>query len=140
MPEKDANNPRRKIHPIAGAARARNTSQHLSNERTYLAYIRTAIALIGFGVTTNRFSVFLVQSREISAQDTMRWNLVNVERAGLGMVIFGMVLVIWAVLHYSHVRRQIDRGEFQPDLRVVWTIAIVIVTVGGLSLLWLFHR
>jgi putative membrane protein len=139
-PDKDFSNADRKIQSIGGAARARNTSQHLSNERTYLAYIRTAIALIGFGVTTNRFSVFLIQSKEISINESMRWNLLTVERAGLGMVIFGMIVVIWAVFHYSRIRRQIERGDFQPDLRVIWTIAVVIVAGGGFSLLWLFHR
>ena len=117
-----------------------NITQHLSNERTYLAYIRTAVALITLGVTTNRFSVFLVQSKLISQNENMRWNMVNVEHAGLGMVIFGMLMVIWAALNFMRIKRQIDRGDYRPDLRFVWTIAIVIVGGAGLGLLWLFHR
>ena len=38
-------------------------SEHLANERTYLAYLRTAISLISFGITINRFSIYLVQSK-----------------------------------------------------------------------------
>jgi len=130
----------RKINPSRGIGAQKKASQHLSNERTYLSYIRTAIALIGFAVTTNGFSMFLVQSNLISQNESMRWELVEVERAGIGMVICGMILVIWTALQYRRVRRQIDRGDFRPDSRIIWTIAFVIVVGGGLSLLWPFPR
>jgi putative membrane protein len=64
----------------------------------------------------------------------------NVEDAGIGMVIFGIAVVIWAVLNYGRVKRQIDRGDFRPDLRIIVTIAIVIVGLAGLGLFWLFQR
>lgn len=108
-----ASNSGPKLHRVAVIGAQKNASQHLSNERTYLSYIRTAIALIGFGVATNRFSVFLIQSNEISKHESMGWSLVNLERAGLGMVISGMILVIWAVLNYTRVRRQ-DRPRKFP--------------------------
>jgi putative membrane protein len=135
-PNKDNGDPERRTEPAA----SRHISEHLSNERTYLAFVRTAVALITFGVTANRFSVFLLQSNEVSRNDTIRWNLVDVEKTGLGMVIFGMIIVIWAALEYMRVKRQIDRGDYRPDLRIIWTIAIVIVGGGGFGLLWLFHR
>jgi putative membrane protein len=140
IPGKDANDPTRKIHPITTARAQQYVTQHLANERTYLAYLRTAIALISFGVTINRFSLFLIQSRLLPVQDTLRWNLVNIQRAGLGMVIFGIILVGWAVVHYTSINRQIERGNFRPSLWNVWAIAIAIVAGGGLGLLWLFHR
>ena len=139
-PGKNVNDPKRKIHPIAAVRAQQNTSQHLSNERTYLSYIRTSIALISFGVTINRFSLFLIQSQRLSLQDRLGWSLVNVQRAGLGMVMFGMTLVMWALLHYASNRRHIDRGDYRPGTWIIWTLAAVIVGGGGLSLLWLFQR
>jgi putative membrane protein len=139
-PEQNLNDPERKIQPIHSPRPLQNVNQHLSNERTYLAYIRTAIALISFGVTINRFSLFLIQSKLITRGEGLQGSLVNVQRAGLGMVIFGIILVVWAVLHYRNNRRQIDRGDFHPDLGILYAIAFVIVAGGGLSLLWLFHR
>lgn len=35
---------------------------HLGNERTHLAYLRTTVSLIGFGITINRFSTYLIQN------------------------------------------------------------------------------
>ena len=117
-----------------------NTAQHLSNERTYLAYVRTAVALITFGITTNRFGAFLIQSKQVAQNESIRWNLVGVEQAGLGMVIFGMIVVIWAAVNYMRVKRQIDRGDYRPDLRIIWMIAIVVVGGGGFGLLWMFYH
>jgi putative membrane protein len=139
-PEQNLNDPERKIQPIPVPRPPQNVSQHLSNERTYLSYIRTAIALISFGVTINRFSLFLIQSKFIALNARLEGSLMNVQRAGLGMVIFGIVLVVWSVFHYRKNRRQIDRGDFRPDLRIIYAIAFVIVAGGGLSLLWLFRR
>ncbi|QEM08229.1 DUF202 domain-containing protein [Mucilaginibacter rubeus] len=35
-----------------------NASDHLANERTFLAWIRTSIALMGFGFVVVKFSLF----------------------------------------------------------------------------------
>ncbi|KAA0129612.1 DUF202 domain-containing protein [Chryseobacterium sp. SN22] len=36
-----------------------NTSDHLANERTFLAWLRTSVALMGFGFILVKFSLFL---------------------------------------------------------------------------------
>ena len=133
---KNLDRPERKADP----AIRQNTAQHLANERTYLAYIRTAVALITLGITINRFTIFLVQSHLVSLNERIYWSFANVENAGIGMVIFGIAVVIWAALNYGRVKRQIDRGDFRPDLRIIITIAIVVVGLAGLGLFWLFQR
>ena len=35
--------------------------EHQANERTFLAWLRTSIALIGFGIAIARFGLFLRQ-------------------------------------------------------------------------------
>ncbi|MCG2888420.1 MAG: DUF202 domain-containing protein [Sulfolobales archaeon] len=34
-------------------------SDHLANERTFLAWVRTGIALIGFGLVIAKFAIFI---------------------------------------------------------------------------------
>jgi uncharacterized membrane protein YidH (DUF202 family) len=70
---------------------APHLSDHLANERTYLAYLRTSIALIGFGITINRFSIYLVQSKTLPERILSRWNLGGISRVGFGLVIFGLI-------------------------------------------------
>ena len=113
-------------------------SEHLANERTYLAYLRTSISLISFGITINRFSLFLIQSDKIPERALARWNMVSVSRLGFGMVVFGLALMLWAGIHFSKVGRSIDRNDFQPNELSAWIITAGVLLGGGISLIWLF--
>jgi putative membrane protein len=113
-------------------------SDHLANERTYLAYLRTAISLISFGVTINRFSLFLIQSGKFPEHALPRWDMIGVSRVGIGMVVFGIALMLWAGIHFSKVGRAIDRGSFRPNELSAWIITAGVLLGGGISLLWLF--
>ena len=124
---------------IAMPAKA-NLSEHLANERTYLAYLRTAISLISFGITINRFSIYLIQSNKLPEQTLGRWDMVSVGRVGFGMVIFGLLLIVWAGIHFTRVCRGIDRGDYRPSQFVTWIITASVLIGGGISLIWLFPR
>lgn len=115
-------------------------SEHLANERTYLAYLRTSISLISFGITVNRFSLFLIQSKELPERALTRWNLVGVSRLGFGMVIFGLLLLVWATIHSSHISRNIDQENYRPSTISAWVITAAVLLGGGLSLIWIFPR
>lgn len=115
-------------------------SEHLANERTYLAYLRTSISLISFGVTINRFSLYLIQSNKMPPHTAERWNLADVGRLGIGMVIAGIILLVWACLHYTHISNQIERGNFRPNTIMAWIITLAVLVGGGASLIWLFTQ
>lgn len=117
---------------------APHLSEHLANERTYLAYLRTAISLISFGITVNRFSIYLIQSNRLSERAEEHFSLLGLSRVGFGMVIFGLALMIWAGYHFGSVSRGIDRGTFRPNVRAAWIITIGVIVAGGISLIWLF--
>ena len=54
------------ISPKAGKGHASRANDTLANERTYLAYVRTALAFIAFGFVIARFSLF--------AREFARWS------------------------------------------------------------------
>jgi putative membrane protein len=112
-------------------------SEHLANERTYLAYLRTAISLISFGVTINRFSLFLIQSKQMPER-ALLWNMVGVGRLGIGMVVLGLLLLIWAAIHYTQLSRAIDQETYRPRLAGAWVITAAVLFGGGMSLIWIF--
>ena len=122
----------------AGKPQTPHLSDHLANERTYLAYLRTSIALIGFGITINRFSIYLIQSKTLPERALQRWDMAGVGKLGFGMVIAGLILLAWATSHFTQVSRGIERGTYRPSVLVPWIITAAVILGGGLSLMWLF--
>ena len=111
---------------------------HLANERTHLAYLRTAIALISFGITLNRFSVFLQQQGTLAAGEGTRHMLRDAGNVGVGMVVMGLLLVLWSLYRYWHVNRDILGGNYHPLKGSVLVYTLLVIFLGGLSAVWLF--
>lgn len=112
---------------------------HLSNERTHLAYLRTAVSLIGFGITINRFSIFLQQQGKLGT-DASGPMLRSSENAGAGMVIIGLLLVLWSLYRYWHVGQDIVNGRFRPLNRAVIVYTMLLIVAGGGTAVWLFMK
>ena len=72
-------------------AKPQHISDHLANERTILAWIRTSISVIALGVAINRFSLFLMEFYRIEPQ--ARASNRHAEAVGVGLGL-GSLLVI----------------------------------------------
>jgi len=117
-------------------AKLHHVSEHLANERTILAWIRTAIAVMTLGVGINRFSLFLVEFSHI-VPGTGRTANVHAEELGVGLVILGIVMMLGAIWHYLDVAKAIDEDTYRPSrLKIVLT-SLAVVVLGGASLAWL---
>ena len=110
---------------------------HLANERTHLAYLRTAISLVGFGITINRFSIFLQEKGKVATDQTGPL-LRSSEHAGAGMVVVGLVLLVWSLYRYWHVDQDIRKAQFRPLHRAVIAVTALLILLGGLTTVWLF--
>jgi len=110
---------------------------NLANERTHLAYLRTAISLIGFGITINRFSVFLQEKGKL-ATDNSGPMMRSSEYAGAGMVIIGLMVMLWSLYRYWHVKQDIERAVFRPLHRAVVMLTAMLLLAGGFTSAWLF--
>jgi putative membrane protein len=117
--------------------------EHQANERTFLAWLRTSIALIGFGFAIARFTLFLRQfNAAIAQQEAPADPLLNSENLGLALVIFGIVVIALAAWRYNQVYWQIERGNYQPNRLMVWIMTGVVIILGIFSiplLLWRNH-
>ncbi len=106
-------------------------SDHLANERTYLSYLRTSVSLMSFGIAINRFSLFLVQSNAGPSNLPLGSRLISSERLGIGMVAIGMLLLLWAAVHYRLMLRQIERGNFRPQPGTVMALTALMRYLPG---------
>ena len=99
----------------------------LANERTFLAWLRTSIAVMSLGFVVARFGLWL---RELALQINPH---VPLQHTGLsmplgeGMIGFGALLTLLAAWRYHVVNRAIERGEIKSDPRLVSLVTIVVV-------------
>jgi putative membrane protein len=117
-------------------AQLHHVSEHLANERTILAWIRTAIAVMTLGVGINRFSLFLVEFSHI-VPDGRKLSTTRAEELGIGLVILGILMMLGAIWHYLDVAKAIDEGTYRPSRRKIVLAALTVVVLGGASLAWL---
>jgi putative membrane protein len=113
-----------------------HVSEHLANERTILAWIRTSIAVMTFGVGINRFSLFLVEFSHI-VPGGGRGSNAHAEELGIGLVALGLLIMLGGTWHYIHVARTIDDDSYEPARIGIVLTTLAVLALGGTSLAWL---
>jgi putative membrane protein len=109
--------------------------EHQANERTFLAWLRTSIALIGFGFAIARFGLFLRQLQStLTQQEYSADPLFNSENLGISLVIFGISIIAIAAWRYNQVLEQIERGDYCPSRLLIWIVTAVVMILGLLSI------
>jgi len=106
-------------------------SEHLDNERTFLAWVRTNVALIGLGFVVARLSPALGSAGANNASRIVS----KAQPAGIALVAFGALVTILAAWRYDRVNRQIETGMVKTDRGMVWivTLIITLLSVGAVA-------
>lgn len=110
--------------------------EHQANERTFLAWIRTSIALIGFGFAIARFGLFLseLQSTVSGIDETSNPSSINSQSLGVGLAIVGVLLIALSAWRYNQVFWQIEQGNYRPNRLIIWITAALVMSLGILSI------
>lgn len=115
--------------------------EHQANERTFLAWLRTSIALVGFGFAIARFGLFLRQLNfALTRQPPTPKPFFDSEDLGICLVLFGILTIALAAWRYNQVFWQIERGDYRPSRLGVWVITGVVIIFGFLSIPLLLLR
>ena len=109
---------------VAAVTPLQTATEFLANERTFLAWVRTSIALISLGFVVAKFSLWLEESSTglIRTGSSMAF--------GIGMMVFGGVLVVLAAWRYHTVNAQIERGGVSADRNLIVAITIMVVALS----------
>lgn len=101
---------------------------HLANERTFLAWLRTGVATIVFGFAVGRFSIALQEILQFEGKAAPTPGLT----AWLGMVaiVAGVLAILAGHMRYHQTRTQIDRGTFEPPSLTIDISALLLAAFG----------
>lgn len=103
----------------------------LANERTFLAWLRTGVAITALGFVVARFEILLLELARIEDRDFNQSELAAA--VGVLLVSAGPILVIIAAIRFRLANRALAAGRVpQGNLvsAVIFGIAIVLGLVG----------
>jgi putative membrane protein len=101
---------------------------HLANERTFLAWVRTSVAIVVFGFAIGRFAVALRQLSALQGHQTKATGF-SVWIATIA-IIAGVIMVVAGLMRYRKTRAQLDEGKFEPAGFIVDLVTILTVLFG----------
>lgn len=110
-------------------------SDHAANERTFLAWVRTGIAVVAFGFVIEKFNFFILavaQSGGSHEQARLRALAGPVGRyEGLAFILGGVLLIALATVRFIRTSSLLD----DPVAHSVKSVRIEVILSGGLVIL-----
>jgi inner membrane protein YidH len=92
-------------------------SDHAANERTFLAWVRTGIAVIAFGFVVEKFNLFLLTLAAAGLGTEVRRSQLAALSGrigrydGLVLILGGAGLVVLATLRFMRITRMLDDAQ-----------------------------
>ena len=112
-------------------------AEFLANERTFLAWIRTSIAVISLGFVVAKFGVWLRElAARLAPQMPMRGTGLSLPM-GVSMMVLGGALAALAAWHYHLVNQAIERGEVRPNRGLIVTVTVAVVALAAMMIAYL---
>jgi putative membrane protein len=110
---------------------------HLANERTFLAWVRTGAAIVVFGFAIGRFSIAMRQltafeGHPIRTAGLSVW-------MGSGSIVAGVLMVVAGLVRYRKTRAQLESDTFEPAGFVVDLVTILTAVFGLILAAYLIY-
>lgn len=103
-------------------------TDHLANERTFLAWVRTSIALMGFGFVIVKFALFIRQISAVLGDKITPSGKGNSAIIGVIMVALGALITTLAFIRYRNIEKRLINSSYFPSkwLSLLVTLSIII--------------
>lgn len=121
-------------------------TDHLANERTFLAWIRTNLGIMAFGFVVEKFSFFIRQiglflgKSGLGQSSTIDKNLEGFSSLfGISLVGIGAILCIFAFLKFKKTERAINEGAYQSANALNTFLALFVFFIGIFLIIYLIQ-
>lgn len=111
---------------------------HLANERTFLAWIRTSIGIMAFGFVVEKFALFMkrLSLLLVNEQTPIQINRSEILQGysstfGVVLVAFGVLISIFAYIKFKKNEKWIDDATYHPTtlLDAILTLAVLVIGI-----------
>lgn len=103
---------------------------YMAAERTFLAWIRTGLALMGFGFIAARLGLLLTDE-PVAASSLEGPGVLP----GVGLIILGVLVNVAAAFRHHRYLRALDRGEFRAAFGATFAFMLAgLLAILGLGL------
>ncbi len=90
-------------------------TDHAANERTFLAWVRTAIAVMAFGFLVEKFDLFLeIETRSLNLHPATHGGQLIGDATGLLLILLGGAMIVLAAIRFRSAALHIDSRQMQP--------------------------
>ena len=114
-----------------------SAGDHLANERTFLAWIRTSIGIMGFGFVVVKFSLFVRQITAVLGKENGPHATGYSPVIGIMLVGLGALITLFSYLRYNDTKKQLEAGSYYHSSLLIRIVTAVIFLVSLLLILYL---
>jgi putative membrane protein len=116
------------------APEGKHASDFLANERTFLAWIRTSVAVISLGFVIAKFRIWLEDLTRTASAPVSSSKLGDSFAIGIAMMALGGLLTLLAAWRYHVVNRQIELGKVTADRGLIVFVTLLVAALAGVMI------
>lgn len=108
----------------------------MANERTFLAWIRTSLGIMGFGILVEKVLTPMVES-ELDGWVNTSIRLKAMPWLGVALVVLGALAGLLATYRFVKVEKEIIEDTYRPSVVLDTLVALMIFAVAILIVVYL---
>jgi len=114
-------------------------NDHLANERTYLAWIRTSIGIMAFGFVVVKFSLFVRQIGIALGTGIKTPSHGYSSLIGIILVAFGALSILFSYWQYRKTEKQLRTGKYIPSSVLTTFLTAIMFLISILLIIYLLQ-
>jgi putative membrane protein len=107
-------------------------TDHAANERTYLAWIRTSIAIMAFGFLIEKFELYIAYI-SLAAEDAQKIQpSLSAQLIGLSLFLVGILIIITSTIKFYIYKKDIDSEELVSygSKKITAALSVLIIVMA----------